>query len=93
MDLIKKPVEIILGFFVLGILASALLFPAADSWRGQVFANATGTYLKAPVGSTTGDIVINAGVYTILNNMILFMTLAVGLVVIGVVVSYLKWKS
>lgn len=89
MQFVNKIMEIVIGFFVLGILMNAFLFPMASQWSGMVFQNATGFYLDDP--AAVADIPINYGVYVIYSNMLLFINLIIVLIVIGVVMAYMKF--
>jgi len=98
--MVSDSIELVIGFFVLGIILSALLFPTATQWQNMVFENAslecpagneTGYYLDAP--GTEADIPINYGIYVVFSNAFLFMTLGIMLIMIGVILSFLKWKK
>jgi len=91
--MIDDGVAVIVGFFVFGMLISALLYPMAASYQNIVFQNATGTYIKAPVGTTTGDIAVPYFVYVIISNMVLFASIALMLIVLAAVFVYMKFKK
>lgn len=91
--MINDGVGVIIGFFVFGMLLSALLYPMASSYQNIVFQNATNTYIKAPVGAVGGDIVVPYFVYVILSNMVLFASIAILLIILTAVLVYMKFKA
>jgi len=100
--MIDDGVAVIVGFFVFGMLISALLYPMAASYQNVVFNNVTltpnvslgeevGYYIHSPSG--TGDIPTPYFMYVIISNMVLFASIALMLIVLSAIFVYMKFKK
>lgn len=84
-------VILLIGFFVAGIMLSAFFYPMAATVSDLVFSNTTGYYWTAPTGSA--DLAINYGVFVVFDNIVLFVSLAIMLIILGAVLGFMKFKK
>lgn len=101
--MINDGVGVIIGFFIFGMLLSALLYPMAASYQNIVFTNVSltpnvtlgetvGFYINAH-GAIGGNVPIPYFVYVIMSNMVLFASLALLLIILAAILVYIKFKK